>query len=135
VSDLCQQDVFLDKEGWALKSVGTAILGGRDVCLLEHLERIVAAGHRHFRIEALSERPQYRRDVGDVYRAALTRALAGDHRLEDNWWRILRGFAARGFANGYAFGKSGMDYVGRTAPEPLPALTCPGHRRPHRPGR
>jgi putative protease len=110
--DLCQQDVFLRRDDWALKSVGTGVLSGHDVCLLEHLPRLVAAGHRHFRVEALSESPAYRRDVGRVYRAAITRALGGESGMDPGWWQVLRGHAKLGLCNGFAFGRSGMEYVG-----------------------
>lgn len=110
--DLCQQEVFLEKEGWGLKSVGKGILSGRDVCLLEHLPRLVAAGHRHFRVETVSESPGYRREVGAVYREALARALGGDATIDPAWWTALRAHSRLGFCNGFAFGRSGMDYVG-----------------------
>jgi putative protease len=104
--------VFLKKEAdWALRSVGTGILSGRDTCLLEHLPRLVAAGHRHFRIEAVSESPAYRQAVGRVYREAIARALAGPFAPEPAWWATLRAHATLGLANGFAFGRSGMDYV------------------------
>ncbi|HEV8674039.1 MAG TPA: peptidase U32 family protein [Methylomirabilota bacterium] len=109
--DLCQREVFLHREDWALKSVGTGILSGRDVCLLEHLPRLLTAGHRHFRIEAVSESPAYRRDVGAVYRDALARALAGDVGLDPRWSQTLGAHSKVGFCNGFAFGKSGMEYV------------------------
>ncbi len=109
--DLCQREVFLRKEEWGLKSVGKGILSGRDVCLLEHLPRLLAAGHRHFRIEAASESPAYRVVVGRIYREALARALAGDPRLEPAWWETLRGHARLGLCNGYYFGRSGQEYV------------------------
>ncbi len=120
--DLCQREVFLRREAWSLKSVGTGILSGRDVCLLEHLPRLLAAGHRHFRIEAVSERPAYRAQVGAVYRDALARALAGDPALEPRWWETLRRHARVGFCNGFSFGRSGMEYVGAT-PEPALPLS------------
>ena len=114
--DLCQREVFLRKEAdWALKSVGKGILSGRDVCLLEHLPRLLAAGHRHFRIEAVSESPAYRREVGTVYREALERALAGDGRVEARWWETLRRHARVGLCNGFYFGHSGMEYLGPAA--------------------
>lgn len=110
--DLCQREVFFRKEAdWALKSVGKGVLSGRDVCLLEHLGHLLAAGYRHFRIEAVSESPAYRHDVGAVYREALGRALAGDGRIEARWWPTLRGHARLGLANGFAFGRSGMEYL------------------------
>jgi len=121
--DLCQREVFLRREDWAMKSVGTGILSGRDVCLLEHLGRLVAAGHRHFRIEAVSESAAYRRDVGRVYRAALARALAGGAEADPGWWATLARHATVGFCNGFAFGKSGMEYVGRHGDVPAAAPT------------
>jgi U32 family peptidase len=120
--DLCQREVFLQREDWSLKSVGTGILSGRDVCLLEHLPRLLAAGHRHFRIEAVSESPAYRAEVGAVYREALARAQAGDRVIEPRWWDTLRRHARVGFCNGFAFGRSGMDYLG-AVPTPAGALS------------
>lgn len=109
---LCRQDVFLSRGDWVLKSVGTGVLSGRDACLLEHLPRLVADGHRHFRVEAVSERPAYRLQVGRVYREALARALAGDPRVDSGWWTLLRAHSRAGFCNGFAFGRSGLEYVG-----------------------
>ena len=110
--DLCQRDVFLSRGDWALKSVGTGVLTGRDACLLEHLPRLVAEGHRHFRVEAVAETPAYRLAVGRVYREALTRAVAGDPSLDSDWWAPLRAHSREGFCNGFAFGRSGLEYVG-----------------------
>jgi U32 family peptidase len=110
--DLCQQDVFLSRGDWALKSVGTGVLSGRDACLLEHLPRLITDGHQHFRVEAVSETPAYRLAVGRVYRQALTRALAGDPSLDSDWWVSLRAHSRAGFCNGFAFGRSGLEYVG-----------------------
>lgn len=109
---LCRQDVFLSRDDWVLKSVGTGVLSGRDACLLEHLPRLVADGHRHFRVEAVSETPAYRLAVGRVYREALLRALAGDATLDSDWWALLRAHSRAGFCNGFAFGRSGLEYVG-----------------------
>ena len=113
--ELCQQEVFLRKETWGLKSVGKGILSGRDVCLLEHLPRLVSGGHRHFRVEAVSESPEYRRAVGATYREALSRALAGDGSLEARWWATLAAHSRLGLANGFAFGRSGSEYIGTEA--------------------
>ncbi|HEY7138682.1 MAG TPA: peptidase U32 family protein [Methylomirabilota bacterium] len=110
--DLCRQDVFLSRDDWTLKSVGTGVLSGRDACLLEHLPRLLADGHRHFRIEAVSETPAYRVSVGRVYREALAQALAGDAGLDPEWWALLRAHSRAGLCNGFAFGRSGLEYVG-----------------------
>jgi len=110
--DLCQKELFLKQGNWAMKTLGKGILSGKDVCMLEHLPRLLADGHRFFRIEALSESPAYRSEVAAVYRAALRRVAAGDGAADDGWWETLRRHARIGLCNGFYFGKSGMDYTG-----------------------
>ena len=95
-----------------MKTLGKGILSGKDVCMLEHLPRLLADGHRFFRIEALSESPAYRSEVAAVYREALRRAAAGDGTADESWWETLRRHARIGLCNGFYFGKSGMDYAG-----------------------
>lgn len=110
--DLCQRELFLKQGDWAMKSVGKGILSGKDVCMLEHLPRLIADGHRFFRIETHSESPAYRREVAAVYRAALDRAASGDDTVDERSWETIRRHARIGLCNGFYFGKSGMDYAG-----------------------
>jgi putative protease len=119
--DLCQMELFLKQGDWAMKSVGKGILSGKDVCMLEHLPRLLSEGHRYFRIETVSESPTYRREVAAVYRAALGRAIAGDGETDEDWWETLRRHARIGLCNGFYFGKSGMDYAG-IRPEAIGSL-------------
>jgi putative protease len=110
--DLCQKELFLKQGDWAMKSVGKGILSGKDVCMLEHLPRLLAEGHRYFRIETVSENPAYRSEVAAVYRAALDRVAAGDGEVDEGWWETVRRHARIGLCNGFYFGRSGMDYAG-----------------------
>jgi U32 family peptidase len=110
--DLCQKELFLKQGDWAMKSVGKGIMSGKDVCMLEHLPRLLDDGHRHFRIETVSESPAYRSEVAAVYRAALERAAAGDDTLDEKWWETIRRHVRIGLCNGFYFGRSGMDYAG-----------------------
>jgi putative protease len=110
--DLCQKDLFLKQGDWAMKSVGKGIMSGKDVCMLEHLPRLLADGHRHFRIETLSETPEYRSQVAAVYREACVRAAEAVFEQDEEWWRVVRVHARVGLCNGFYFGKSGMDYAG-----------------------
>jgi U32 family peptidase len=119
--DLCQKELFLKQGDWAMKSVGKGILSGKDVCMLEHLPRLLGEGHRHFRIETVSESAEYRREIAAVYRAALLRAAAGEDTLEDQWWETIRRHARIGLCNGFYFGRSGMDYAG-IRPESMGSL-------------
>ena len=82
--DLCQKELFLKQGDWAMKSVGKGILSGKDVCMLEHLPRLLAEGHRHFRIETVSESP----DVPARGRGGVPRgAGAGRRRRRRAWTR------------------------------------------------
>ncbi|HEV8663937.1 MAG TPA: peptidase U32 family protein [Candidatus Methylomirabilis sp.] len=108
---LCQQDLYLRQGDWAMKSVGKGVLSGRDVCMLEHLPALWAAGYRTFRLTALSERPAYRAEVGAVYRAALTGAAAGGGAFPEAWWEVIRRHSRIGLCNGFYFGQSGQAYV------------------------
>jgi len=110
--DLCQKDLFLKQGDWAMKSVGKGILSGKDVCMLEHLPRLLRDGHRHFRIETLSETPTYRHEIAAVYRQALARVMEGALEQDPRWWETVLAHARIGLCNGFYFGKSGMDYAG-----------------------
>jgi collagenase-like PrtC family protease len=89
--------------------------------MLEHLSELLAAGHRNFRIETLSETPAYRAEVGAVYRQALDRLLGGDPGVDAEWSETLLRHAQIGLCNGFYFGKSGMDYTG-IRPEAMGSL-------------
>ena len=119
--DLCQKELFLKQGDWAMKSLGKGVLSGKDVCMLEHLPRLLAEGHRHFRIETVSESPEYRREVAAVYHAALERVIGGDGNVDEGSWETLRRHARIGLCNGFYFGRSGMDYQG-LRPEALGSL-------------
>jgi putative protease len=110
--DLCQQDLFLRQGDWAMKSTGKGVLSGRDVCMLEYLPRLVAGGFRFFRIEAVSEDPAYRRDIGIVYREALEQAFSGVYEMREAWWQKIQAHAKVGLCNGFYFGQSGQLYIG-----------------------
>jgi collagenase-like PrtC family protease len=80
--------------------------------MLEHLPRLVTAGFRVFRIEAISEDPAYRRDVGTVYREALEHAFSDAYEVRQAWWQKIQTHAKVGLCNGFYFGQSGQLYIG-----------------------
>ena len=110
---LCQKQLFLKQGDWAMRSVGKGVLSGKDLCMLEHLPALVAAGHRVFRIEAAYETPAYRLQIGQVYRAALESAVAGDGTVDESAWLAIREHTAVGLCNGFYFGRTGSEYVGK----------------------
>ena len=110
---VCQKDLLLRQEDWAMRSVGKGVLSGKDVCMLEHLPALVAAGHRMFRIEAAYETPAYRSNIAKVYRAALKRIAEGDGTVDELAWHTVRQHTAVGLCNGFYFGRTGGEYIGR----------------------
>lgn len=110
----CQGEHFLRYKDWELKTLGKGVLSGRDVCMLEHLPRLLDAGYTVFRLETISENPAYRADVARVYAEAIAHGRENGRRLEEPWWEVLRQHAPHGFCNGFYFGKSGRLYVGAT---------------------
>jgi U32 family peptidase len=110
---LCQQPLFLKQGDWAMRSAGKGIMSGKDVCMLEHLPVLVAAGHRAFRIEAAYESAAFRREIAAVYREALQRAFSGGaYEVEERAWEVVRRHTHIGLCNGFYFGRTGGDYFG-----------------------
>jgi len=118
---VCQKQLFLRQGEWAMRSVGKGVLSGKDVCMLEHLSRLLAAGHKVFRIEAAYETPGYRLQIARIYRATLERALAGDGTVEESVWQAIREHTAVGLCNGFYFGRTGGEYIGRRTEAAAPA--------------
>jgi putative protease len=109
----CREEHWLTSRDWVLKTVGKGVLSGRDMCMLEHLPRLVRDGFRVFRVEGLYESADYRSGIGAVYREALSRAFAGgEGPVEGRWGDVVRRHAPKGLCNGYYFGTAGRKYVG-----------------------
>lgn len=109
----CREEHWLTTRQWVLKTVGKGVLSGRDMCMLEHLPRLVREDFRVFRVEGLYETAAYRSEIGAVYREALARAFAGgEYAVSEEWASAVRRHAKRGLCNGYFFGTAGRKYVG-----------------------
>ena len=99
--------------GWTLKTVGKGILSGKDMCMIEHLPRLLAGGFRILRIEGLYETAAYRSEIGAVYREAVEAATSPEpYAILPGWAQTIRRHSGRGLCNGYYFGKTGRLYVG-----------------------
>lgn len=111
---LCQKRLMLVQGDWAMRTVGKGVFSGRDVCMIEHVPALVAMGCTAFRIESAYETPAYRRDIARIYRAALQQATAGDSTVEQSAWNTIREHTSFGLCNGFYFGRSGSEYIGRS---------------------
>lgn len=110
---ICQKQLFLKQGEWAMRSVGKGVLSGKDVCMLEHLPLLVAAGCSSFRIEAAYETPAYRSEIARLYRAALEWVGTRELVVEESAWELIRSHTEVGLCNGFYFGRSGSDYMGQ----------------------
>ncbi|NJD63303.1 MAG: U32 family peptidase [Deltaproteobacteria bacterium] len=119
----CEEERWLTTRQWVLKNVGKGVLSGRDMCLLEHLPRLLSMGFSVFKIEGLYESAAYRSEVGRVYREALELAASGKpYEVRPEWAAVLRRHSREGFCNGYCFGKTGRLYVGTVLQEDKPKV-------------
>jgi len=111
--ETCAKGHWLTHEDWQMKNIGRANLSGKDLCLLEYLDLLVRQELDAFYIHTLGEDAAYVKAVGSIYREALQRAAAGEQFCRPEWMEHLRSLAGPGLCNGYYFGMSGQDYVGR----------------------
>jgi putative protease len=109
--------------GWVLKTVGKGVLSGRDMCMLEHLPRLLSSGFSIFKIEGLYETAAYRSEIGRVYREALELAASGAaYEVRREWADAIGKHSREGLCNGYYFGKTGRIYVGTVLQEGKPQV-------------
>ena len=82
---------------------GTYILNSRDLCLLEHLPELAAAGVESFKIEGRMKSVHYLATVVRVYREALDRMAAdpATYAVSDIWRDELDKIASRGYTTGF----------------------------------
>ena len=82
---------------------GTYILNSRDLCLLEHLPELAAAGVESFKIEGRMKSVHYLATVVRVYREALDRMAANPamYAVSDLWRDELDKIASRGYTTGF----------------------------------
>jgi putative protease len=109
----CAQGHWLTHEDWEMKNIGRVNVSGKDLCMLEYLDLLVQQDLDTFYIHTLGEDGSYVKTVGGIYREALQRAIAGEEFCDETMLARLRALAPRGLCNGYYFGMSGQDYIGR----------------------
>lgn len=119
----CREEHWLTTRQWVLKTVGKGVLSGRDMCMLEHLPKLLFEGFSAFKIEGLYETAAYRSEIGKVYREALVLAASGDeYQVRPAWAETVRRHSREGLCNGYYFGKTGRLYVGTVLQEAKPKV-------------
>lgn len=86
---------------------GTYVLNSKDLCLLEHLPKLTAAGVDSLKIEGRMKSVYYVAAVTRVYRAALDRCLAdsASFQLDPQWRDELDKVSHRPYGTGFLLGQ------------------------------
>ncbi|MBF0515738.1 MAG: U32 family peptidase [Nitrospirae bacterium] len=84
---------------------GAYILSPRDLCMIEHLDKLYEAGVDSFKIEGRTKGVNYVSGVTKVYREAINALTAVPYKINAAWLKELEQFSNRGFTTGMYLGK------------------------------
>jgi len=88
---------------------GTHIMNSRDMCMIEHLPELIAAGVSSFKIEGRMKSAYYAAMSTYAYRHALDDALAGKT-FDPDWLTECNKISHRQYSTGFYFGEPGQYY-------------------------
>lgn len=96
---------------------GTYLMSSKDLCLIEHLDRLADAGVDAFKIEGRNKTDYYVATVASAYRRALNLLKNGKYTpsAKKELKVEMEGLTRRGYTTGFMFGdaKKGETYSGR----------------------
>ncbi|HDH53334.1 MAG TPA: U32 family peptidase, partial [Nitrospirae bacterium] len=84
---------------------GTYVMSSRDLCMLEHLDKLADAGVNSFKIEGRMKGINYVAGVVKTYREAVDALKSRPYRIKKEWLRGISMFSSRGYTTGMFFGK------------------------------
>jgi putative protease len=108
----CYRDFLLRHRDYSLRCAGRMTASGKDLCMIDHLDLLLARGYSVFRIESRLRDEAYRVTVGSIYRRCLEQAASGRaiEALEVDR-EALNECSPEGLCNGYYFGQSGIQQL------------------------
>jgi putative protease len=93
---------------------GTYIMSSRDLCMIEHLDKLRDSGIDSFKLEGRTKGINYIAGVVKTYREAVDRLAEGgdyDYNVEQRWLDELNMFSSRGYTTGMYLGpQDAKDY-------------------------
>jgi putative protease len=84
---------------------GTYMLSPKDLCMIEHLDKLADAGVDSFKIEGRMKGINYVAGVVKTYREAVDSLKNGPYKVKEKWPRELSMFSSRGYTTGMFLGK------------------------------
>lgn len=84
---------------------GTYLMSSRDLCMIEHLDKLADAGVDSFKIEGRTKGINYVAGVVKTYREAVDALKERPFKVDERWMRDLAMSSNRGFTTGMFLGK------------------------------
>lgn len=102
---------------------GTYMMSSKDLCMIEHLDKMAEAGISAFKIEGRTKGIAYVGNVVRIYRAAIDHywARKEDYRPEPGWLDELKAVSNREYTTGFFFGRpdaKGQNYLSSSSSSP-----------------
>jgi len=103
------------EDGHQLEIDNEYIMSPKDLCTIDFLDKIVAAGVSVFKIEGRGRGPEYVKTVTKCYREAADAVLDGTYTLDkvEEWKKRLSSVYNRGFWDGYYLGRKMGEWTER----------------------
>jgi putative protease len=83
---------------------GTYVMSSRDLCMIEHLDKLSEAGVDSFKIEGRMKGINYVAGVVKTYREAIDSLQTEQFTVKEQWMQELSMFSSRGYTTGMFFG-------------------------------
>lgn len=84
---------------------GTYMMSSKDLCMIEHLDRLADAGIDSFKIEGRMKGINYVAGVIKTYREAVDSLKQRPYRVQERWLKELSMISSRGYTTGMFLGK------------------------------
>ena len=84
---------------------GTYVMSSKDLCMIEHLDKLADAGIDSFKIEGRMKGINYVAGVVKTYREAVDSLKSRPYKVKGSWIQELSMFSSRGYTTGMFLGK------------------------------
>lgn len=102
-SGMCYDNYIMRAGEMTMKAAGRVPFGLKDLCMLGHLNLLLAKNYRYFRVESLFETGEYRKNIGQVYRETIEFLAKANKKIPS--------LNLNGVCNGFYFERPGIQYV------------------------
>jgi putative protease len=99
------------ENGFVAASLGKYLLSAKDLCMIDHIPKLLESGIAAFKVEGRLRDPGYLEMVSRCYREAIDACIEGNYTPEkiESWKHELASVYNRGFSTGFYFGAPGLE--------------------------